>query len=156
MKMKQHYETYGPMVYRRCFSIVKEEFVAQDLTQDVFVKVFEAGLHQVSSSYFYTIATNLSLNYLRDNTKFSNQNEMLNQILSDEDIETKVSQKKWLSSFFKKQLADSKTIAYMHWVDGFTLEEVAQSVGLSVSGVRKRLASLKESKGLLLEIGVES
>ncbi len=31
----------------------------------------------------------------------------------------------------------------MHYVDGMTLEEVAGEVGLSVSGVRKRLRTLK-------------
>jgi RNA polymerase sigma-70 factor (ECF subfamily) len=31
----------------------------------------------------------------------------------------------------------------LHHVDGFSLEEVAAEVGLSVSGVRKRLRTLK-------------
>ena len=34
-------------------------------------------------------------------------------------------------------------IAVLHHVDGMTLEEVAAEVGLSVSGVRKRLRTLK-------------
>ena len=34
-------------------------------------------------------------------------------------------------------------IAVLHYVDRVTLEEVAAEVGLSVSGVRKRLATLK-------------
>jgi RNA polymerase sigma-70 factor (ECF subfamily) len=35
-------------------------------------------------------------------------------------------------------------MAVMHLVDGLTLDEVAVEVGLSVSGVRKRLRVLKE------------
>jgi RNA polymerase sigma-70 factor (ECF subfamily) len=34
-------------------------------------------------------------------------------------------------------------MAVMHYVDGMTYEEVAREVGLSVSGVRKRLRTLK-------------
>ena len=34
-------------------------------------------------------------------------------------------------------------MAVMHFVDGLTYEEVAAEVGLSVSGVRKRLRTLK-------------
>ena len=34
-------------------------------------------------------------------------------------------------------------MAVLHYVDGMTLEETAEAVGLSVSGVRKRLRSLK-------------
>ncbi|MEZ4449986.1 MAG: winged helix-turn-helix transcriptional regulator [Nannocystaceae bacterium] len=35
------------------------------------------------------------------------------------------------------------TIAVLHLHDGLTFEEVAEVVGLSVSGVRKRLRKLK-------------
>ena len=39
--------------------------------------------------------------------------------------------------------ASTQTIAVMHLVDGLTLEEVAAEAGLSVSGVRKRLRTLR-------------
>ena len=39
--------------------------------------------------------------------------------------------------------ASSQTIAVMHLVDGMTLEEVAAEAGMSVSGVRKRLRTLR-------------
>ena len=35
-------------------------------------------------------------------------------------------------------------MAVLHYVDGMTLQEVSTEVGLSVSGVRKRLRGLKE------------
>ena len=38
----------------------------------------------------------------------------------------------------------TRTIAVLHYVDGWTLEEVAQEVSLSVSGVRKRLRVLRQ------------
>jgi RNA polymerase sigma-70 factor (ECF subfamily) len=34
-------------------------------------------------------------------------------------------------------------MAVLHFVDGMTLEETADAVGLSVSGVRKRLRGLQ-------------
>jgi RNA polymerase sigma-70 factor (ECF subfamily) len=34
-------------------------------------------------------------------------------------------------------------MATLHFVDGLTLEEVAREVGMSVSGVRKRLRALR-------------
>ena len=42
-------------------------------------------------------------------------------------------------------------MAVMHYVDGMTLEEVARNVGLSVSGVRKRLRQLRERTRALEE-----
>jgi RNA polymerase sigma-70 factor (ECF subfamily) len=36
-------------------------------------------------------------------------------------------------------------MAVLYYVDGLTLEEVAEEVGMSVSGVRKRLRGLRGS-----------
>jgi RNA polymerase sigma-70 factor (ECF subfamily) len=41
----------------------------------------------------------------------------------------------------------------LHLLDGLTLEEVAQEVGLSVSGVRKRLRTLRAHVEALEERG---
>jgi RNA polymerase sigma-70 factor (ECF subfamily) len=48
-----------------------------------------------------------------------------------------------LASIFAKEKPSTRVIAVMHFVDGLTYEETAAEVGLSVSGVRKRLRGLK-------------
>ena len=48
----------------------------------------------------------------------------------------------WL---FNRHPESSRTIAVLHYVDGLTLEQVADEVGLSVSGVRKRLRKLRDT-----------
>jgi RNA polymerase sigma-70 factor (ECF subfamily) len=49
-----------------------------------------------------------------------------------------------LDRLFAGQPESTRLIAVLHYVDRLTLEEVASEVGLSVSGVRKRLRTLKE------------
>jgi RNA polymerase sigma-70 factor (ECF subfamily) len=49
-----------------------------------------------------------------------------------------------LDRLFAGQPESTKMIAVLHYVDRLTLEEVASEVGMSVSGVRKRLRNLKE------------
>ena len=49
-----------------------------------------------------------------------------------------------LDRLFSGQPESTKLIAVLHYVDRLTLEEVASEVGMSVSGVRKRLRTLKE------------
>ena len=39
--------------------------------------------------------------------------------------------------------ASTRTMATLHLLDGMTLQEVADAVGLSVSGVRKRLRTFQ-------------
>jgi len=57
-----------------------------------------------------------------------------------------------LGQVFAREKPSTRTIAVLHLVDGFTLQQVAEEVGLSVSGVRKRLASLRTHLQELEEI----
>ncbi len=49
-----------------------------------------------------------------------------------------------LDRLFAGQAESTRLIAVLHYVDRLTLDEVAAEVGMSVSGVRKRLRVLKE------------
>ena len=50
-----------------------------------------------------------------------------------------------LERLFGGHQESTRVIAVLHYVDGMTLEEVAGEVGMSVSGVRKRLRNLRRS-----------
>ena len=77
--------------------------------------------------------------------------EALERIASAENIEGRALDKTMLDGIFGRERASTRTMAVMHYVDGMTLEEVAGHVGLSVSGVRKRLRQLKERTRALEE-----
>ena len=49
-----------------------------------------------------------------------------------------------LEKIFSHRDAKDSLIAALHFVDGYTLEETAEQVGMSVSGVRKRISELKK------------
>jgi RNA polymerase sigma-70 factor (ECF subfamily) len=56
-----------------------------------------------------------------------------------------------LDRLFGRHPESSRTIAVLHYVDGLTLEEVADEIGMSVSGVRKRLRALRASLTEMIE-----
>jgi RNA polymerase sigma-70 factor (ECF subfamily) len=60
-----------------------------------------------------------------------------------------------LNHIFKKEKTSTREIAVMHFVDGMTLKEVAGEVGLSVSGVRKRLRELRARVQIKKEVYYE-
>ncbi|MBN1500441.1 MAG: sigma-70 family RNA polymerase sigma factor [Spirochaetes bacterium] len=144
------YTKYGPMVYRRCKYLLKDEDMAFDATQDVFMKIFEKKNSirlDYPSSLLYTIATNLCLNIIRDNRKeFNMENDtVLSNIASYDDHENKFILNEIINSLFKRELNGTKEIAVMHHIDGMTYEEISNETGMSVSGIRKRLRKLKEN-----------
>jgi RNA polymerase sigma factor (sigma-70 family) len=141
---------YGPMVLRRCRRLLGDEEEALDACQDVFLRVIErrARLHgEYPSSLLYRIATNVCLNRLRDRRR--------NPVTRDETVLYEIARagepaglseaRLLLDRLFGRHPESSRTMAVLHYVDGLTLEEVAEETGMSVSGVRKRLRGLRAS-----------
>jgi RNA polymerase sigma-70 factor (ECF subfamily) len=147
------YQRYGPMVLRRCKKLLRHDAKAQDAMQDVFVSLLrhEDRLDETAlSALLLRIATNVCLNKLRTDRRHpeDRDNELLSRIASaeDGDGESRTVAQNLLAKLFRADdplAASTRTIAVMHLVDGLTLEEVAREADLSVSGVRKRLRTLR-------------
>ena len=143
------YTRYGPMVLRRCRSMLGDEAEALDALQDTFVQVLrhrERLDARGPSSLLYCIATNVCLNRMRTLRRrplAGGGDEILAGIASSEDVESRAVAAGFLDRLFASERASTRTMAVMHYVDGMTLEEVARHARLSVSGVRKRLDGLR-------------
>lgn len=153
---EEFYRTYGPMVLRRCRQLLRNEEEALDAMQDVFVKVLrkESVLEdRAPSSLLYTIATNTCLNLLRSARRHpvTSDEEITLQIAGTDDPEREALASHQLDRIFSGELASTRTIAVFHYVDRLTLEETAERVGMSVSGVRKRLRKLAKKGAMFKE-----
>lgn len=151
------YRRYGPMVLRRCRWILRDEEKALDAMQDTFVQLIrnQEKLHgSYPSSLLYRIATNICFNMLRQDKRHPEtfNEELLHSIASHHDIHDQTEARQLLDLLFQDEKEDTRTIATLFFVDGMTLEEVAQASGLSVSGVRKRLRLLKQKAQLREEV----
>ncbi len=136
------------MVFRRCLRLLRNEDDAMDACQDVFVRVLERRDHleaRYPSSLLYRIATNLCLNRIRDRGRRGEAGDapQLDHIAALGDTEATTGARLLLDRLFGRQPESSRTIAVLHHLDGLTLEQVAEVVGLSVSGVRRRLRVLR-------------
>ena len=149
------YRKYGPMVLRRCRQLLRQEEKALDAMQDTFVQLLrhaERLTADAPSSMLYRIATNVCLNILRGDKRrpASGREELLMEIASVDEHEERSITRAFLDELFSREKESTRTIAVLHYVDRLTLEETAAEVGLSVSGVRKRLRALRK-RGLALE-----
>jgi RNA polymerase sigma-70 factor (ECF subfamily) len=149
------YLRYGPMVLRRCRSILRNQAAAEDVAQEVFVTAlrFQQRLvDEAPGALLLRIATNLSLNRLRgDRRRLEDADgELAVRIAGAEgegaSAESRAVARNLLAKLFRADdplAASTRTLAFMHLVDGMTLDEVAREARLSVSGVRKRLRTLR-------------
>ncbi len=150
INIEEYYTRYGPMVLRRCRQLLRDEEKALDAMQEVFTKLMVSkrrlkGLYP--SSLLFRISTNVCLNMIRDQKTHrsidSGSEDVLIQLASYDEGETRVIMRDLLDRLFRKEKQSTREIATLHFVDGMTLQEVADEVGLSLSGVRKRIRELK-------------
>jgi len=146
------FRRYGPMVLRRCRQMLGDADAAADAMQTVFVKVFEKRhtlRAEYPSSLLWRIATNHCLNVIRERRLRGETagayNALLSTIACSDELEERVGSRSLLRKLFGRHPESSRVIAVLHYVDGMTLEETAREVGMSVSGVRKRLRALRET-----------
>ena len=148
MDVDELYRQYGPMVIRRCRQLLRDEDQALDAAQDVFVRLLERRdrlRDDYPSSLLYRMATNLCLNRIRDAKRrhTTTDQDLLERIADLDDAEGRIEARSMLARLFGRQQESTRTMAVLHYVDRMTLEEVAEEVGMSVSGVRKRLRGLR-------------
>lgn len=140
------YRRYGPMVLRRCRRLLGAEDRALDAMHDTFVQLLRHADRlddEAPSSLLYRVATRVCLNLVRGARRRPEVpgGDLLEHIAGQPVDPTA---RRVLDRIFAREPDSTRVIAVLHWVDGLTLEETAREVGLSVSGVRKRLRTLRE------------
>lgn len=150
------YKKYGPMVLRRCRFLLRNEDKALDAMQDVFVNLISSSEkidYIYPSSLLYRIATNVCLNIIRSENRLPETTDemILNHIAGYDDMSESIALKELLDSIFRDEKPSTREIAVMLYLDRMTLEQTASRSGLSVSGVRKRMRSLREKASFLKE-----
>ena len=149
-QIEQWYLKYGPMVFRRCRELLADESDAGDAVQEVFVQVVrnqERIQVEFPSSFLYKIATNISLNMIRSRKRRREADggeTLLDLIAGEEDGTGAITARLLLDRIFSREQVSTRVMATYHFVDGMTFEETARELGMSISGVRKRLRQLTE------------
>ena len=150
MDVDELYRRYGPMVIRRCQRILGDEEEARDAAQDVFVQLLIKRRRlrdDAISTLLYRMATNLCLNRIRDDQRrrIIPDSALVEKIAVWDETEGRTEARNMLARLFRRERESTRTMAFLHYLDGMTLEEVAVEVSMSVSGVRKRLRGLRAS-----------
>lgn len=147
--LDEMYCRYEPMVLRRCRSLLQHEADAVDAMHDTFFRIVrnhraleDRGL----ASLLYRISTNICIDRMRVAQRRPEDVDVdiVQRIAALEEPESRLLARLSITRLFAGASASTRTMAVLHYHDGFTLEEVATITGLSVSGVRKRLKKLKQ------------
>lgn len=159
------YERYNKMLYVLTYKYLKDTFLAEDIVQQVFLKLWESRSLFVGSvhlrNYLYTMAKNLVLNEIRDN--FSDMEKNYAVIQNAPEFEDKLQsalEEKDLFQHFYKILAElpeqKRKVCLLKIRDNLSNQEVADKLHISVPTVKSHYSQaiklLRDKMGRLLGI----
>jgi RNA polymerase sigma-70 factor, ECF subfamily len=142
------YRQYGPMVLRRCRSMLRDEELAVEAMQDTFLQVVRRSDTmdaQYPSALLYQVATRVCLNQLRRTKRRPEDpaDELLGRIAAAPEPD-RLELRQLVERALGREQPSTRAMAVMHWVDGLSQAEVGEVYGITEHAVRKRLRLLRE------------
>jgi RNA polymerase sigma-70 factor (ECF subfamily) len=143
---------YGKMVFTIVHKIVENREDAEDITQEIFIKVFKSleRFREESefSTWLYRIAYNTAISELRKKKLFyvSAEDSLLvdNSSFTDEKDEQEIEIKlQYLEEALKKLPPDEIFLLTLHYMDGQSIENISKISNLSVSNVKVKLHRIR-------------
>ena len=136
MLFHQVYEAYGPALYRFCLLQMKNSADAEDIMQEVFLKRLYQAPEFQSPDHERRWLFRVALNQCRDEWKRSRRTELpLDEAVlisvppEDREILEQV-------AALPEKL---RTVIHLHYYEGYSLEEIASLLGVSLSAVKMRM-----------------
>lgn len=148
------YDRYADKVYNRCLRIIPHREEAQDLTHDLFIKLYYKlktfEYRSSFSTWLYRFAYNFSLNYLNRNHKIKREKELeLNEstgaeVLKIDDSQLFELKADKLKDVFELINPNEKLILLMKYQDDFSIKEIADILQIGESAVKMRINRAKK------------
>lgn len=153
------YKIFLNKIYRFIYYLVGDEFLAEDITQNTFLKAWNSlpnfslgkGTFQ---SYLYTIARNLVIDNQRKRKEISLDAEIGNTIASEEDPEKKI----WKNESMQKIRETLKSLpevdrqlVVLRYFEEMQFDEISEILGKKPGALRVRLHRVLETLRVELE-----
>ncbi len=151
------YDRHEKLVYNKCLSMLKNQTDAEDLTHDIFIKVYVSLKQFKGESQFktwlFSITYNFCISFLRKKKTLPiTAEENVPDTADGTDIEDsellslKIELLKWALEEIKP---DEKAILFMKYQDDMSLRDISEALEISESAVKMRLKRAKEKVVLL-------
>lgn len=142
---KRLYERYSVVLYRTVLAIVGDRDAAEDVVQETFLRFYRHA-HRVDGSsslgpWLHRVAVNLSYSVLARRSRWKRT--------FDDVVECVVSRGRWderdaelrreVRSALRKLPAEQRVVVVLHYLAGFSLQEIAYIVGAPLGTVKSRL-----------------
>lgn len=153
------YDRHEKLVYNKCLSMLKNQTDAEDLTHDIFIKVYVSLKQFKGESQFktwlFSITYNFCISFLRKKKTLpitaeenvpDSADETAIEIEDKAFLSLKIELLKWALEEIKP---DEKAILLMKYQDDMSLKDISEALEITESAVKMRLKRAKEKVVLL-------
>ena len=138
------YQKYAPAIYAHCRRMLQSQAAARDATQEAFVRVLTRGPSfpndEDALRYLYRVSTNVCLNQIREIKVHTRAAASLRvRPSSSGSSEGRHVDREFVAVVLDRCGEAGASVAVMHYVDGMSQVEIAETMGITRRTVFNRL-----------------
>jgi len=147
------YKTYSAFVYNCGRRIVQSSEDAEELTQEVFLKVYyELKNFRYESSlktWIYRVTVNMAINFAKKKSRHSNREVIYNEADAPVDGDVRISSEREHQKHLADRLLgmlspDQRAVVTLRSIEGLSYDEIAETLKINLNTVRTRLKRARE------------
>ena len=146
------YTRYAGKIYSKCISLLKDESLAKDATQEIFTKIFlnlsKFGQKSKFSTWVYSITYNYCIDFLRRKKKqdlFSDEIENAPDLVDDVPDQALYEMNvKQLKEVLNQMSDGDRAILLMKYQAELSIKEIAEVLGKTESAIKMQIKRAKE------------
>ena len=144
----QYVSKFQTTVFRLAYSYVKNRADAEDITQEVFLKLYNSSesfsADGNAKAWLICVTANITKNHLASAW-------IKRKIALTEDIPLKSEKDCELLDMLNSLNVNYRTVIYLHYYEGYSVAEIADMLKLSESNVKARLKRGRDKLKSILE-----
>ena len=146
---QNNYEKYYPIVYKQLYYLVGNNALAEDLTQEVFIKYYYAKDDHIEylGAWLSKVATNTALNYLRGQKRcLKREDSVLEEYRYIFSIEDEVFRNEEIRTVRRvlSNLSEEQRICLLLKFSGYSYEEIHNATDIPKSNIGQLIARGKK------------
>lgn len=136
------YLEYKDYIYRTCILYLKDHHLAEDCTQNVFVKVYRKQKSYKGKSSLKTWITRICINCCRDMLRKQKEEDNLDETLTEK--ESDHTEQLVVSEAVMSLPLQFREIVILYYYREFTMKEIAEITNTKIPNIEYRIRRAKE------------
>lgn len=142
----EKYEKYSTLIYRIAFQYTLNKSLAEDITQDVFVKLFTNNKRFINAEHEKAWIIRVTINHCKNTLKSKNNNylQLLEKECVDDYFETEIIDKLDIQQSIKILNQNERTIVLLYFYEDLSINQISKYLKMNENTVKSHLKRAKE------------